>query len=214
MTSIDTIFFDVDGTLVDARKDIVNAVNHVLGAFGLEEKPFGLIVSYVGTGVKDLIRKSLGEDRAGSVEEGVRIFSGYYVRHPADEAELYPHVKETLEYFRAKRKLILTNRYAVFADATLKGLGIRHYFEDVIGGDDEGCLKPSVCVLDKVFPRLNIDKEKSMIVGDMAIDVMMGKNAGLKTCWVSYGLGGPEEARALGPDYIIDDMAELKSIIR
>lgn len=214
MFAVDAIFFDIDGTLVDDRIDIVNAMNYTLRQLGLKEKPPHLIVSYVGTGVSDLIRKSLGEDKADLTEEGVRLYGDYYIKHPADEAKLYPHVKETLEYFRNKRKLILTNRYAKFADPVLKKTGIRDYFEEIIGGDDENCLKPSACVLDNLLPKLKIDKARSIMVGDMAIDVLMGKNSGVATCWVSYGLGRPEEVSPLKPDYTIDDIAKLKGIVK
>ena len=78
----------------------------------------------------------------------------------------------------------------------------------------KACLKPSACVLDKVGPRPKIDKAKSIIVGDMAIDIMTGKNSGIRTCWVTYGLGSAEEVRPLKPDYIVDDMIELKGIIK
>lgn len=214
MTAVDAIFFDVDGTLVDARIDIVKAMNHILRELGVEEKPFDLIVSYIGTGVRDLVAKSLGTVNKSLVTKGIEMFSDFYEDHSHDEARPYPHVKETLEFFRDKRKFILTNRYAKFADATLRGLGLRQYFEKIIGGDDENCLKPSACVLDKILPKLKIDKSKALIVGDMAIDIMTGKNSGIKTCWVTYGLGKPEEVKGLKPDYVIDDIAELKRIIK
>lgn len=214
MVSIDAIFFDVDGTLVDSQKDIVKAISHTLKALGAPERPEELIVSYIGTGVKDLVRKSLGGRQGALVDKGVEIFGKYYMAHATDESKLYPHVRKTLEHFSAKRKFIVTNRYEQFADATLKGLGIREYFEDIFGGDDEACLKPSACVLDKAMAALRIDKNKTLIVGDMAIDINTGKNSGIKTCWVTYGLGKKEEALAALPDFIINDMIELTRIIK
>lgn len=214
MLRVDSIFFDVDGTLVDSREDIVGAANHALHALGLPEKKKELIVSYVGTGVRDLIKKSLGAKQASLVEEAVDIFSRYYMAHSHDKSTLYPHVKEILEYFKDKRKYILTNRYRRFADATLKGLGVRSYFEEIFGGDDENCLKPLPCVLDKIFLELKLNKARTIVVGDMAIDVKTGKNSGVATCWVTYGLGKPEEIKPLKPDYIIDDILELKEVIR
>ena len=214
MVNIDVIFFDVDGTLVDARRDIVNAMNSALRQMGFPERSFDEIVSYIGTGVKDLISKSLHSDDEALIEKGVELYGNYYIAHPADEAALYPHARETLDHFRNKRKFILTNRYARFADSVLAALGVREYFEDIIGGDDEGCLKPSACVLDPHLPKLKVDKEKVLIVGDMAIDVETGKNAGIKTCWVTYGLGKREEVQPLKPDFIIDDLIELEQIIR
>ncbi len=212
MIDVNTIFFDVDGTLVDARDDIANAVNYTLTKLGLKKRPMKSIVSYIGTGVKDLIAKSLGSKNSALSGEAVEIFSRYYVDHSADDAKLYPHTQEVLEYFKDKRKIILTNRYSKFADITLIKLGIRHYFEGIIGGDDESCLKPSACVLDTFSPKL--DKDKAIIVGDMDIDIMTGKNSGVKTCWVTYGLGKSKDVRKLKPDFVIDDMLELESIIQ
>jgi len=213
MLEVDAIFFDVDGTLVDARIDIVNAVNYALRKLGVEERPEGMIISYIGTGVRDLITKSLGNKNEELTEEGIKIFSAYYEKHSADKARLYPHVKETLDYFKNKRKFILTNRYSKFAESTLKAFGIVDYFDEIIGGDDDNCLKPSACVLDNVIPRLNINRQKAIVIGDMSIDIMTGKNSGVKTCWVSYGLGTIADVRDLKPDYIIDDMIELEDII-
>jgi len=210
---IDVIFFDVDGTLVDARKDIVNAVNFALKGLKLKPKPFSEIVSYIGTGVKDLIRQSLGEEYEPLMDRAVKLFAQRYEAHPIDEAKVYPYVVSTLDHFKNKRKFIVTNRYARFADVALKGLGLRGYFESIIGGDDEGCLKPSACVITKVISRLNVPKTKIMIVGDMAIDVRTGKNAGIKTCFVTYGLGAIRDLGRLKPDYIIDGIADLKNKI-
>ena len=218
MAEISVIFFDVDGTLVDSRKDIVKAINYTLRRLGLPRKPAREIVSYVGTGVRDLVEKSLRNGKAARVDKAVKIFSAYYTKHSADFSKLYPHVKEILVYLKDKRKFILTNRYKDFADATLRELEIRRYFEDIIGGDDEDCKKPSACVLEKVLSKLKIDRRKAMIVGDMAIDIETGKNSGVKTCWVTYGLGRRKDFPARGkarlkPDYIIDDLIELEGII-
>lgn len=213
MIRIDTIFFDVDGTLVDARKDIVKAINFALSRMGVKPPPSKQVVSYIGTGVKDLVKKSLGEPNAGLIDKTIDIFSEYYIKHATDETKLYPHVREILEYFNDKRKFIITNRYSRFADTTLKGFGIRKYFEEILGGDDENCMKPSACVLDRFISKLNIDKRRALIIGDMVIDVQTGKNSGIKTCFVTYGLGKLKEAKALRPDYIIKDLLELKDVI-
>ena len=214
MIDVDFIFFDIDGTLIDARKDIVNAMNYALKSMSFPEKSFDEIVSYVGTGVKDLIAKSLGSDDRKLVDRGAQIYGDYYVEHPADEAFLYPNAVEVLEHFKNKKKFILTNRYAIFADAVLKALKVRKYFEYIIGGDDEDCLKPVACVLNPCIEKFSVDKAKAIIVGDMDIDVETGKNAGIKTCWITHGLGKSKDVKALNPDFIIDDLIELKNLVR
>ena len=75
-------------------------------------------------------------------------------------------------------------------------------------------MKPSTCVVDRIVRDIKILHKDAMIVGDMDIDVLTGKNSGMKTCWVSYGLGKRESINGLKPDYIIGDMAELKGIIQ
>ncbi len=214
MALIDTVFFDIDGTLVDASRDIANAMNHALRVLGFPELSRETILSHVGAGVKDLIRKSIGTDDEALVDKGTKLYTDHYIAHAADETTLYPHAVDILEYLKSKRKFILTNRYASFADVALRGLGVRDYFEEIIGGDDENCLKPSACVVDRAVKRFGIDKSKSLIVGDMDVDVMTGKNAGVAVCWVTYGLGKVEDVSPLKPEYIIDDLIELKEIIR
>ena len=215
MAQIDTIFFDVDGTLVDSRKDIANAMNHALSLLGFKELSQGEIIMHVGNGVKDLVRNSMGSCKDEAlIQKGADLYWEHFMAHAVDETVLYPNAKEILDHLKDKRKLILTNRYKDFAEATLKGLGIMHYFEEIIGGDDETCLKPCAGILDRMVSKEKIDKTKALIVGDMDIDILTGKNAGVKTCWVTYGLGRIEQIRDLKPDYIIEDLIELKEIVK
>ena len=215
MKVITAVFFDVDGTLADARLDISGAMNRVLKTLGRQEKPSGEIASYIGSGVKDLIKKSLGTygDDAGLVDRATAMYEEEYLKHPADHAVLYPGVVELLKALPDKRKFILTNRYAHLASALLDKLGISGFFEDVFGGDDEGCIKPSPRVMEKILPAVMVNKKEALIVGDMAIDVMTGKNSGVRTCWVTYGLGKKEDVLPLRPDYVIDRISELSKII-
>lgn len=214
MIDIDVIYFDIDGTLINANKDIVNAVNYTRSKFGLPPKPFGEIVSYIGTGVGDLVAKSIGCDKGVRISDALKIFERYYLKHATDHAKLYPNVKNVLRYFRNKKKIILTNRYRRFAIAGLETFGLTDYFEEIIGGDDEKCMKPSGCVVRRSLAGFNGDRKKAIIVGDMAIDVETGKNAGIRTCFVTHGLGKLKDVKKLHPDYIIDGLSELKRLIK
>jgi len=213
MKYIDLIIFDLDGTLVDSRDDIANAVNFTLKKIGLKEKSISEISSYIGTGIEDLIGKSLGNKQEVLLTRALSVFEKYYRKHSTDNSVLYPNVKEILEYFKNKRKVIITNRNYEFALIVLNKLGIYDYFENVVGGDDIGCMKPSSCPLDISMNRLNTNKEEAIIVGDMDIDIVAGKKAGIITCGVTYGIGKKEDIIKAKPDFIIDDIIDLKSII-
>lgn len=213
MKYIDLIIFDLDGTLVDSRDDIANAVNFTLKKIGLKEKSISEISSYIGTGIEDLIGKSLGNKQEVLLTRALSVFEKYYRKHSIDNSVLYPNVKEILEYFKNKRKVIVTNRNYEFALIALNKLGIYDYFEHVVGGDDIGCMKPSSCPLDRSMNRLNTNKEEAIIVGDMDIDIVAGKKAGIITCGVTYGIGKKEDIIKAKPDFIIDDIIDLKNII-
>lgn len=212
MKHIELIIFDLDGTLVDSRDGIVAGMNFALQEVGLKVKSADEIGSYIGTGVDDLVRKSLGAGNESLFEQTKTIFERYRLDNP-DNARLYPGVKEMLEHFKGKRKIIITNRKREFAEPTMKSLGIYDYFEDIVGADDVACMKPSPCPLDYAMSKFKMDREKTMIVGDMYVDVLAGKKAGIATCAVTYGIGKREDIVKAEPDFIIDDILELREIV-
>lgn len=209
----DLILFDLDGTLVDSGHDIANAVNYTLETLGMRDRSFKEIVSYIGSGVEDLIIKSLGGQK-GKLKKALRIFEDYYMDHITDKSSLYPGVKDILEYFKDKKKVIITNRNHKFAVLAMNNLGILDYFADILGGDDLSCMKPSSCPVNKIVNKFHADKKRAIMVGDMAIDVSAGKEAGISTCAVTYGIGKKEDIVKSKPDYIIDSILELKEIIK
>lgn len=213
MLKINSLMFDLDGTLVDSRQDIVDAVNFTLKSLGLKEKSFYEIVSFIGFGVKDLLRGSLGDENLRLLEKALKVFGGYYSGQPVKKVVLYPHVREILKYFLSKDKYIITNRNKDMALSTLEALGIGKFFRDVIGGDDETCLKPSACPFNRFFKRYKLSRNESMVIGDMNVDVLAGKRARVHTCAVTYGIGKMIDILDEDPEYIIDDLLELKKII-
>lgn len=92
--NIEFIIFDLDGTLVDSREDIVASVNFTLRNIGLKERAKQEILSYVGSGIEDLIEKSLGENKSDLLSKALSIFEKYYKKHSADKTVLYPGVKD------------------------------------------------------------------------------------------------------------------------
>ena len=214
MKKIDLIMFDLDGTLVDSSDNIVNSVNFTLQDLGVSPKSKEEIISYVGTGSIDLIRKSLGEGSGVSLAEALPAFKDRYRQCANSNSRLYPNVKTTLEYFKDKFKVIITNGNQDIAAGVVSRLGIGDYFVDIIGAHEEKeCVKPSACGAQEIMNKLGIDKEKAIIVGDMDVDILTGKNAGVITCAVTYGIGKKEDIVKSQPDFIIDDIRDLAKII-
>lgn len=211
MVNIDSLIFDLDGTLIDSKNDIVESVNFTLKQLGLSRKNPEEIISFIGTGVEDLIEKSIGPG-SHLLGRAILIFEDFFKENSLAKTKLYPGAKKILEYFKRKRIYVATNRKKDVALAALENCGISKYFSDVVGSDDSSCVKPSGCPLNKIL-KSNSDKKKSMIIGDMDLDVLSGKEAGILTCAAAYGIGKKEDILKAKPDYIIENLLELKDIV-
>ena len=210
---VDLIIFDLDGTLIDSKVDIISSVSHMLKALGLPPRNPVQIMGFIGKGVRQLIVDSLGEENLARTDEAVRIYKDIYRVHMFDTTTLYPNTREILEYFKGAKKAVMSNKSVEFSLLALERFGIEKYFLKVFGGDDDNCRKPSACPAINLMREFNVSPDKTIIVGDSALDVETGANAGILTCGVTYGIGPKEEVIRAKPDFVIDDIGELRGIL-
>ncbi|MDI9570624.1 MAG: HAD-IA family hydrolase [Pseudomonadota bacterium] len=212
MIKIDLFIFDLDGTLADTGGDIAAAVNHALEKLGMAPLEYRRIMSYVGDGVQELIRRALGEDRLYALAEALTIFRGYYGEHLLDRTALYPGVEECLIHFAGKKKVVISNKKHDFTVRIVESLGIAPHFEDIIGGDFHPYLKPDARLVEHYLARYRIDREKTAIIGDGHNDILLAKNAGIVSCAFLNGLGERRHLLDLQPDVTCENLAELKDV--
>jgi len=209
----DVIIFDLDGTLVDSRLDLVNSVNFTRVRMGLPAIESSLIYSYVGDGAPMLIRRALGPKVSeAEVTQALEIFLEHYRLHLLDNTTLYPGVREALDQLDSLTLAVLTNKPVNATKAILEGLGILAEFTAVYGGNSFEHKKPYPVGVNKILEDSHTYKERALIVGDSRVDVQTGRNAGIATCGVTYGLAS-ETLNDPKPDYLVDDMRELVKII-
>lgn len=206
---IDLVMFDLDGTLADTGQDLADAVNHTRAHFDLEALPEALVHTHVGRGVEHLLRHSLPEDSADHFAEVMRVFLARYEGHLLDTTILYPGVNQILDYFRGKRRVVVSNKMHRLTVAVLRGLGVDKQFDAILGGDSAAEKKPHPALIHDVLNRFRIPPSYAVMVGDGDTDVEAGRRAGVVTCGVTYGLGDKEGLIAAKPDILIDDLAEL-----
>jgi phosphoglycolate phosphatase len=206
---IDLVMFDLDGTLADTGQDLADAVNHTRAHFHLGPLPEELVYTHVGRGVEHLLRHSLPEDSADHFQEVMRVFLVRYESHLLDTTVLYPGVHEVLDYFRGKRRVVVSNKIHRLTVAVVRGLGVDKQFDAILGGDSAAEKKPHPALIHDVLNRFRILPGHALIVGDGDTDVEAGRRAGIITCGVTYGLGSKERLVATEPDLIIDDLTEL-----
>jgi phosphoglycolate phosphatase len=208
------LIFDLDGTLVDSKKDLTSSVNHVRLNFGLPQLTEHQIASFIGDGAQMLIRRALGPEASeADVQSGLQLFLSYYRDHMLDQSVLYPGVSEVLERLGDFRLAVLTNKPIRFSRMMLEGLGILKRFAAVYGGNSFERKKPDPIGIHQILADTSGHAAATWMIGDSAVDVLTGRNAGVKTCGVSWGYAAPSFEHT-PPDALIDHIEELEGIVR
>ena len=212
MIKVELLIFDLDGTLAETGQDLVRAINYTLKALGLEALDHNRIISFVGDGVEELIKRSLGGENRESYDRAMKIFREYYGDHLLDQTVLCPGVRECLDYFSTKRKVVITNKRQDFAVGIVQGLGIAPFFEDIVGGDVMPYKKPDPRLVEPYLQRFLIPREQTVIVGDGPNDILLAKNAGVWSCACLNGLVHRDNLLKLRPDYTCESLRELREL--
>ncbi len=208
---VDLIIFDLDGTLIESKWDIAKAVNFTLADLGLPLRSQEEVFSFVGDGIKRLLRLAVGEKNQARYEDALRIFRAHYLAHCLDRTTFYPGVEKVLTHFADKYKAVATNKSLEYTTKILKELGA-HYFAYVVGGDDGFGLKPEPGMLLKIMEALHVAKDRTVLIGDSTNDITGGHNAGIRVCAVGYGMGNRERMAACQPDWFIERPEELMEL--
>jgi len=207
------LVFDLDGTLVDSKEDLALSINAMRGAMGLAPLSLDLITSYIGNGARVLVRRSLGPHQGEeNVERGLEFFLGWYHDHMLDHTTTYPGVREALEKLRVYKLAVLTNKPVNFSREMLERLGLAPCFSFIYGGNSFERKKPDPMGLKRLMDELKVSAAETLMVGDSDTDVLTGRNAGVRTCGVTYGFGA-HTLRSVPPDLLIDDLRELPEIL-
>jgi len=208
------LVFDLDGTLVDSKEDLANAVNVALESFELPPLPNPVIYSYVGDGASALILRALPPERADRLPEVLARFLEYYRRHLLDTTRAYPGVGGALRKWAGfYRMAVLTNKGVEMTREILSGLSLDRYFFEVVGGDSFGTKKPDPEGLRHLLREADVAAREAVMIGDSRNDVQAGRAAGTVTCGVTYGLGASGFA-GHPPDFTVDRFPDLFSRIR
>lgn len=207
------LIFDLDGTLVDSRLDVANAIRHAWEQLGRAPPPHEVIYRFVGNGIQRSIERILGIQAPDRIEQAIQLYRLHYDQHLLDHTVLYPHVEETLDAFSHKKKAIISNKRQEPSVAILKGLGISHHFNMILGGDQVEEKKPAPEAVLRALDQLEVAPREAIIIGDSPDDIQAGRAAGLFTCGVTYGFHPKECLLAEKPDYLIDSLKQLRDVI-
>lgn len=207
---VDLLIFDLDGTLIDSSKSIAKTINFIRNKSNLPPLPISQIISCVGSGTDFLLEKTVGD---GEYKEKLKLFYDYYGRHLMDDLILYPGVKEILEFYKDKRKVVISNKNEIFSKIIISNLGIDKYFELIIGANSFNLPKPNPDSIFRITKILEVQPQKTVIIGDGISDILAAKASKIISCAVGYGFAKKEQLISYSPDIFISHLKELPCYI-
>lgn len=216
--SYQCLLFDLDGTLVDSRTDLVNSINLMLSELGRERLSEHIVLKFVGEGARLLVERALAATspyapHSFEVDRALEIFFGHYRDHLCDFTRPYPDVVETLQDLEPVTKAVVTNKPYEFTVALLEGVRLRQHFKAILGGDSLPERKPSPMMLIEAARLCGAEIGECLMIGDSRVDIEAGKAAGMKTCGYIPGFRGRTELATAGADYLIERFGELRYLI-
>ncbi|MBC8206908.1 MAG: HAD-IA family hydrolase [Kiritimatiellales bacterium] len=191
------LIFDLDGTLAETREDLTTSINLMRAHYALPPVDVETVISHIGSGVRELIEGCVqGMDVDVDVDEALALYKAFYAEHMLDETRLYPGVEEGLMTLSGHELAVLSNKPGDPARAILKHLGVGDLFFRMLGGGDLPNLKPAPDGIEALMAESGIDMENTWMIGDHHTDLEVAHNAGVKSGFVTYGLGHPGEFTA------------------
>ena len=207
------LIFDLDGTLIDSKRDLIHSVNAMLQEMRRPQLPSDTISGYIGHGAPQLVARALGGTATEEeLKQALQFFLSYYEDHKMDNTCAYPEVAETLQRLSHVPMAVLTNKPTRICVRILNALGLANYFRAIYGGNSFETKKPDPCGAATILRELGVVPREALLVGDSEVDVQTARNAGTLAAAVNYGFGVHD--RAVHPaDVYLERFGELVDIL-
>ena len=210
------IVFDLDGTLVDSRRDLASAANALIRERGGEPLPEEAIGRMVGEGAAMLVRRALTAAGLPLDESSVPRFLELYDDRLLDTTVAYEGIPETLDTLAYEATIaVLTNKPLGPSLRILDGLGLARFIAKTIGGDSAFPRKPDPSSLAHLMSSFVVAPGSTVLVGDSQVDYETARAAGVAVCLARYGFGfhGVDTARLQGDEAIVDHASEIPAAV-
>ncbi len=197
---MNTIIFDLDGTLLDTLEDLTDSVNYAMEKFGFPVHTIEEIRRFVGNGAPKLIERSIPQGKENpSYDAVLAAFKEYYAAHCEDKTNPYEGIMALLADLKEKgyRLAVVSNKF----DGAVKRLCGKYfgdYIEVAIGESADVKRKPAPDTVYRALRELSCDGSRAVYVGDSEVDIQTAKNASLPCISVTWGFRTAEQLKAAG----------------
>jgi pyrophosphatase PpaX len=208
---IKAVLFDLDGTLINTNKLVIESFKHTFRNHLNKEISESDIVNYFG----EPLTTTLERYDKDNVEELLKTYKKF---NEAKHDELASEINYAIETIKELKKInikiaVVTSKRRMMAERGLKLFGLFEHIDLLITPEDTIKHKPDGEPAEKACDMLKIYTQEAIMVGDSHYDILCGKNAGCKTCVVSYTALPIESIMKYKPDYKIESLMELLNII-
>lgn len=205
------LVFDLDGTLIDSRRDLTTAINRMRAELGLPAIELEAVVTMVGEGSRLLVERALGPGfTSEQVDRALARYLGFYWDVCLEQTRPYPGIGEMLVRLGERYPLaLLSNKGEALSRRVLDGLRLTPFFREILGGDSLPTRKPDPTGLRVLAERLGLPVERLMLVGDTWIDAETAHNAGSAFALVEWGFPRPPKLEDVKADLKVARAEEL-----
>lgn len=211
----DLIIFDMDGTILNTLEDLKNSLNYVLQQAGYQTRTLEEVRTFVGNGIRKTIERALPSDiEEEKVDELFSLFMDYYAIHNTDNTKPYNGVIELLKELKhlGYKTAVVSNKQ----NSAVKSLCKKFFtglFDVEIGEKENIAKKPEPDEVNEVLKILNIDRTKSIYIGDSEVDIQTAQNSKMKSIIVDWGFRDRKFLYEHGAEVIVSNPSEILDII-
>ena len=211
-----TFIFDLDGTLLDTLKDLVESVNYTLRKWNLPEKSTDEIRSYLGNGMERLIELSVIDGKKNpNFQDILNDFKKYYLINSNNFTKPYDYIIDILRYLKDNGyKTAIVSNKGDFAVKHLHELYFKDLVDIAIGETNEIKRKPAPDTVNKALEVLNSKNYESFYIGDSEVDIETSINADMECLVVAWGFRTVEQLKEYNPKYLFEDQLSFFNFIK
>ncbi|MCX6647767.1 MAG: HAD family hydrolase [Candidatus Bathyarchaeota archaeon] len=209
------IIYDLDGTLIDSMEAIVETFNRVVEEQGGEACQAEAIKEMIGLPLTEMFRRVLPEEKHDRLQACWDRFIEIYADVGPAKTHILPGVEETLKHFKQAGYLqsVATTKRGDVATRLLGALGLRGYFDLILGINDVPAPKPAPDIINLTLERLRVKPGEAVFVEDTTIGLEAGKKAGVYTVGVTTGTHDMQKLATMRPDCILNNLQELTRLV-
>lgn len=212
---IDTVLFDLDGTLADSFEGIADSILYALERLNVPAPPRESLKSFVGPPLYDEFRRRFAMDD-GTAREAVRLYREYYPQKGIYRQTPMKGAEELLKRLKTLgiTLCLATSKPQEYAEKILELFGFENYIDCVIGATFDGKLSAKADIVALALKKTGAKPETVLMVGDRFYDVDGAHACGVRCVGVLCGFGSREELEESGADYIAEELLGVADIVQ